>query len=189
MSLYIYWSTNRQRTQKISWVPGGYWSTTRDTEKKSVQPQSTHTEWRRPLSCVHSIMMEKLAYPPILYFPSRTKLIAVYAPAEKADTPPLFHLYPCVLCEYNSWNCTPAVQSVLLGDPQSTAAPPPPSHMNIYYLQFFNANKRFFSMTFLFYGCREPVGGLSVRGHCGGCQSVRLEQQVKDILHLYLQAR
>ncbi len=24
-------------------------------------PQSTHTEWKRPLSCVHSIMMEKLA--------------------------------------------------------------------------------------------------------------------------------
>ncbi len=33
-----------------------------------------HTEWQRPLSGVHSIMMEKLAYPLSLYSPSRTKL-------------------------------------------------------------------------------------------------------------------
>ncbi len=69
-----------------------------------------HTEKQRPLSGVYSIMMEKLArlvrvtaygvhaHPLILYLPSRTKLHAVYAPAERAETLPLLNLPLYVLC-------------------------------------------------------------------------------------------
>jgi hypothetical protein len=68
-----------------------------------------HIEWQRPLSGVHSIMMEKLAQPgegggctPTLFnnIVNITYKIAVYALAEPtgADTLPLFHLYPYVLC-------------------------------------------------------------------------------------------
>jgi hypothetical protein len=62
-----------------------------------------HTEWQRPLSGVHSIMMEKLsqagegggggARPPPFTIFTITNKIAVYAPAERADTLHLFHLY------------------------------------------------------------------------------------------------
>jgi len=57
-----------------------------------------HTEWQFP----HSIMMEKLALageggdvrpPPFALF-TITYKVAVYAPAERADTLPVFHLYP-----------------------------------------------------------------------------------------------
>jgi hypothetical protein len=66
-----------------------------------------HTEWQRPLSGVHSIMMEKLSLagervgctpPPLsLYLPSRTKLQCTwYAQAERAVTlpPPISSLPP-----------------------------------------------------------------------------------------------
>ena len=68
-----------------------------------------HTEWQRPLSGVHPIMMEKLAQaggvgdagpPPFIVFTVMYK-VAVYAPAERVDgycALPLFHLYPYVLC-------------------------------------------------------------------------------------------
>ncbi len=66
------------------------------------QGHRVHTEWQRPLSGVHSSMIEKLAQagegegarPP----PCHYSYHAVYAPAEKADTLTLFHLYPYVLC-------------------------------------------------------------------------------------------
>jgi hypothetical protein len=67
-----------------------------------------HTEWQWPLSCVHYIMVVKSAQPgegggvhahPLsLYLSSRAKLWCMYAPAKKADTLPLFLLYPiCTL--------------------------------------------------------------------------------------------
>ncbi len=70
-------------------------------------PHRVHTKWQRPLSGVHSIVMEKLAgegggalhahpHPLTLYLPSYK--VAVYAPAERADTLTLVHLYFCILC-------------------------------------------------------------------------------------------
>ncbi len=61
-----------------------------------------HTEWRLPISGVHPIMMEKSALAgegggcmPIPFQPiTITYKVAVYAPAERTDTLPLFHLYP-----------------------------------------------------------------------------------------------
>jgi hypothetical protein len=61
-----------------------------------------HTGWRLPISGVHPIMMEKSAlagegwrYTPTPFQPiTITYKVAVYAPAERADTLPLFHLYP-----------------------------------------------------------------------------------------------
>jgi hypothetical protein len=59
---------------------------------QKMQAQSRHTEWQRPLSVVHSIMMEKLAQageggegarqPPFITI---TYKVAVYGPAERAD--------------------------------------------------------------------------------------------------------
>jgi hypothetical protein len=69
-----------------------------------------HTEWQRPLSGVHSIMMEYLAQagvgggtrpPPFTIF-TITYKVAVYASAENADTLHLFHLYPYVHCGFKS---------------------------------------------------------------------------------------
>jgi hypothetical protein len=71
-------------------------------------PQSIHTEWQRPLSGVHFIMMAKSALTgegrectPLPFHSTVvtvTYQVAVYAPAERADTLPyalpLFHLYP-----------------------------------------------------------------------------------------------
>ncbi len=61
-----------------------------------------HTEWQPLLSGVHPIMMEKFAkagegggvhaHPPFIIVTIRYK-VAVYAPAEWADTLTLFHLY------------------------------------------------------------------------------------------------
>ncbi len=63
-----------------------------------------HTEWRLPILAypVHPIMMEKSALadeggrctPTPSYPITFTYKVAVYAPAERADTLPLFHLYP-----------------------------------------------------------------------------------------------
>jgi hypothetical protein len=70
--------------------------------KNQEADHRVHTEWQRPLSDVHSIIMEKLAQsgegggaspPPFNLFTIPYK-VAVYAPAERADTLPLFHLYP-----------------------------------------------------------------------------------------------
>jgi hypothetical protein len=63
-----------------------------------------HTEWQLPLSGVHSIMMEKLAQaaeggvaPPSPFNISTiTYKVVVYAPAERADTLPLFLFYPYI---------------------------------------------------------------------------------------------
>jgi hypothetical protein len=62
-----------------------------------------YTEWQRPLSGGHSIMLEKLAqagevggvhaHPPFTIFTIMYKVV-VYAPTERADTFPLFLLYP-----------------------------------------------------------------------------------------------
>jgi hypothetical protein len=62
-----------------------------------------HTEWQLPLYGVHSIMMEKLAQagrvgcarPPLFTSFTITYKVAVYAPAEWAETLSLFHL-----CQY-----------------------------------------------------------------------------------------
>jgi hypothetical protein len=62
-----------------------------------------HTEWQLPVSGVHSIIrVEKLAQPgegggarpPPFTLVTITYKVAVYAPAERADTLPLFHIYP-----------------------------------------------------------------------------------------------
>ncbi len=64
-----------------------------------LQFSTLHTEWQLPLSGVYSIMMEKLAQtgegaPTISTISFK---VVVYAPAEteRADTLPLFLLYPC----------------------------------------------------------------------------------------------
>jgi hypothetical protein len=71
-----------------------------------MDKRQVHTERQLPISGVHSIMMEKSgqageggecmpAHPLSLYLPSPAKLqCTLYAPAERADTFPLFHLYP-----------------------------------------------------------------------------------------------
>ncbi len=62
---------------------------------------------QRPLSVVHSITMEKFAHearcggggcPTPFTISTITRKAAVYAPDKRADTLPLFHLYPYVLC-------------------------------------------------------------------------------------------
>ncbi len=60
-----------------------------------------YTELQPLLSGVHSVMREKLAlagegggaHPPPLFTLTITSKVAVYAPAEWADTLTLFHLY------------------------------------------------------------------------------------------------
>ncbi len=64
-------------------------------------PHRVHTEWKRLLSGVHSIMMKKLAQagedgcarPPPFTLLTITYKVAVYASAEWADTLTLFHLF------------------------------------------------------------------------------------------------
>ncbi len=67
-----------------------------------------HTEWQRPLSGVHSIMMEKLAQPGVevggctptpVHYLTITYQVVMYAPADRADTlPPYFYSIPvCTL--------------------------------------------------------------------------------------------
>ena len=68
----------------------------------AVKPPSTQSGNGRPLSGVHSIMLEKLAQPgegggarsPTFTISTITCKVVVYAPAERADTLPLFLLYP-----------------------------------------------------------------------------------------------
>ncbi len=60
-----------------------------------------HTEWQRPFSGVHSVMMEELdqtgecggARPPPFTIVTITYKVPVYAPAEWADSLTLFYLY------------------------------------------------------------------------------------------------
>ncbi len=68
---------------------------------------SVHPDWRLPISGLHPIMMEKSALAgegggctPTPFRPiTITYKVAVYAPAERADALPVFHLYPvCALC-------------------------------------------------------------------------------------------
>ncbi len=82
-----------------------------------------HTEWRLPIYNVHPIMIEKSAlagegggctatpFQPITI----TYKVAVYAPAERTDTLPLFHLYP--ICTYSVFVpiAQQGRQSVMLG--------------------------------------------------------------------------
>jgi hypothetical protein len=68
-------------------------------------PQSIHTEWQWPISgvhVIHFIMMEKSALTgeggectpiPFHSIVTATYKVAVYTPAERTDTLPLFHLY------------------------------------------------------------------------------------------------
>ncbi len=68
----------------------------------------THTEWQRPLSGVHSILIEKLAgegggcTPTPLTLFTITYKVALYAPAQRTDTLTLLHLYSYVLCGLES---------------------------------------------------------------------------------------
>jgi hypothetical protein len=71
------------------------------------------TEWRRPLSSVHSIMMEKSSgegggcmLTPFTIV-TITYKVAVHAPAEWADTLALFHFYRCTLMQVKI-SCTGA---------------------------------------------------------------------------------
>jgi hypothetical protein len=105
--------------EKIMYVLYYTWLLPKKTKDLSVQTRSwsvkripyclqhrVHTEWQLPLSGVHSIMMEKLAQdsvgggarPPPFAIVTITYKVAVYAPAERADTIRLFLLYPYVLC-------------------------------------------------------------------------------------------
>ncbi len=69
----------------------------------TVIPETEYTEWQRPLSGIHSIMMEKLAQggeggaggarPPPCNISTITYKVVAYAPAERAYTLPLFLLY------------------------------------------------------------------------------------------------
>ncbi len=59
-----------------------------------------HTEWQRPLSGVHYIMRGGGACPPPFTLFTITYKVAVYAPAERADTLTLCHLLN-VLCDDN----------------------------------------------------------------------------------------
>jgi hypothetical protein len=75
-----------------------------------------HTERQLPISGVHPIMMEKSALaggdggctPTPFHSITITYKVAVYAPAERADTLPLFHTYLIstlyVLCGAHSRN-------------------------------------------------------------------------------------
>ncbi len=78
------------------------WMFSRKAQVRSSS-HSVHTEWQWPLSGVHSILMEKLAQPgdsvgdkrpPLFTLSTITCKVVVYAPAERADTLPLFLLYP-----------------------------------------------------------------------------------------------
>jgi hypothetical protein len=68
-------------------------------KQKHLNPQSTNTEWRLPISGVDPIMMEKSALAgegggcTPTPFITITYKVAVYASAEWADTLPLFHFY------------------------------------------------------------------------------------------------
>jgi hypothetical protein len=84
--------------------------------------QSTeYIEWQWPLSGVHSIKMEKLAQagevwgvhtpPPPFTISTYHHWLVVYAPAERADTLPLFLLYPYMYSVLREVHCT--VYSVL----------------------------------------------------------------------------
>jgi hypothetical protein len=61
-----------------------------------------YTEWQRPLIGIYSIMMEKVAQagegrgarPSPFCSSTITNKVMLYAPAERADTLPLFLLYP-----------------------------------------------------------------------------------------------
>jgi hypothetical protein len=66
---------------------------------------TVHTEWQLPLSGVHSILMEKSSLTcegggggftptPFHSIVTITYKVEQHAPAERADTHPLFHLYP-----------------------------------------------------------------------------------------------
>jgi hypothetical protein len=72
-----------------------------------TQPQAhkVQTEWQRPLSGLHYIMIEKLDQAGLTIF-TITYKVAVYAPAERADTLPLFPLYPYVLYAQHSLGIT-----------------------------------------------------------------------------------
>ncbi len=82
---------------------------------KHLNPQSTNTEWRLPISGVDPIMMKNQPWlvrvgaatcTPTPFITMSYK-VAVYAPAEWADTLPLFHfyiLYVLVLCASISHN-------------------------------------------------------------------------------------
>ncbi len=63
-----------------------------------------HTEWQRPLFCGHwknQPMLGRVGGERSSPFTPITYKIAVKAPAERADTLHLFHLYPYVLCGAN----------------------------------------------------------------------------------------
>jgi hypothetical protein len=80
-----------------------------------------HTEWQWTISGAHSnsIMMEKSAlageglferpHPFNLFIIMST--VAVYAPAERADTIPVFHLYPICTLYFLSFICSSCIQS------------------------------------------------------------------------------
>jgi hypothetical protein len=65
-----------------------------------------HTEWQWSISSVHSIMMGKISgggwgctpTPSQSFFHHAQSCSVRYALAERADTLPVFHLYPYVLC-------------------------------------------------------------------------------------------
>jgi hypothetical protein len=80
------------------------WVSSREIENVSRGPTTEYTELQPLLSGVHSVMRVKLGWlmrvggarpPPLITF-TLTSKVAVYAPAELADTLSLFHLYQYV---------------------------------------------------------------------------------------------
>ncbi len=82
--------------------PFGYTVYMQDNKHAYALNHRVRTEWQLPIYGVHSIMMEKSALagegggctPTPFHSVTITYKVAVYAPAERADKPPLFHLYP-----------------------------------------------------------------------------------------------
>ncbi len=122
-----------------------------------------------PISGLHSIMMEKLsqagegggvhALPLSLYLPSRTVQVAVYAPVERADTPPSLSSLPLYVLSGKNYSKQrrPLMLSVLiriLKEIQRTRgfldilwfdlAPPPPPFSRPFHSHVKNSGFLFF---------------------------------------------
>ncbi len=79
-------------------------------EKMKRCNHRVHTEWQRPLSGVHSIMMEKIAQSdegwgctpiPFHHIYHHVQSCSVRFSLEWRHTPPIFHVYPYILCGCN----------------------------------------------------------------------------------------
>ncbi len=96
-----------------------------------------YREWKRPLSDVHSIMMKKLAKasvgggctPTLFHYIYHHVQVVVYAPAERADTPPISNIPLYVLCgsDGRKTDKTERWNGGQQNRDNQTGSPPPPS--------------------------------------------------------------